>query len=180
MKTNFLLNTQTGQRLYESVKELPIVDYHNHLSVADILQNKRFTDVYELWVQPDPYKHRAMRMCGVAEKYITGDATNEEKFIKWCETLPKLLLNPLSHWSMMELETVFGITEAPNAENAKEIYKRCNEYLQKHSVTANGLLQLFNVEYACPCASLIDDVKNFEKNTKSCSSVQKVNCPRIR
>ncbi len=163
-KLGFLLKTKTGNILYQSVKDLPIIDYHNHLSVEDIIQDRRFLDIYDLWIKPDPYKHRAMRMCGVAEEYITGTATNEEKFVKWCETLPKLLLNPLSHWSMMELETVFGITELPNGKNAKSIYERCNRYLQEHNVTANGLLRLFNVEYACPCASLIDDVSIFEKN----------------
>lgn len=171
-KDDFLLNNDMAKTLYEEIKELPIIDYHNHLSVADILENKRFTDVYELWVKPDPYKHRSMRMCGVAEKYITGDATNEEKFVKWCETLPKLLLNPLSHWSMMELETVFGIMEVPNAQNAKSIYESCNRYLQEHEVTANGLLGLFNVEYACPCASLIDDVKRFEENAMVAPSLR--------
>ena len=162
--SNFLLKTQTAKTLYQDVKTLPIIDYHNHLSMEDISQDKRFYDVYELWIKPDPYKHRAMRMCGVAEAYITGNASNEEKFVKWCETLPKLLLNPLSHWSMMELQTVFGITEIPNGANAKEIYQRCNEYLQTHSITANGLLKMFNVEYACPCASLVDDVSVFESN----------------
>ena len=100
MQENFLLNTEMAIRLYQSVKNLPIIDYHTHLSLLDISENKRFFDVYELWIQPDPYKHRAMRMCGVAEEYITGDATGEEKFIKWAETLPKLILNPLSHWSV--------------------------------------------------------------------------------
>ncbi len=164
LSSEFLLNNRTAKALYQEIKDLPIIDYHNHISMADILDNKRFTDVYDLWIKPDPYKHRAMRMCGVSEKYITGDATNEEKFVKWCETLPNLLLNPLSHWSMMELETVFGVTELPNGKNAKAIYQACNRYLEEREVTANGLLKLFNVEYACPCASLVDDVKSFEKN----------------
>ena len=166
MHTNFLLNNQTSIQLYQEVKNLPIIDYHNHLSMEALSNNKRFYDIYELWIQPDPYKHRAMRMCGVSEKYITGEGTNEEKFIKWCETLPKLQLNPLSHWSMMELEMVFGITEFPNARNAKSLYEQCNQYLREHTVTTNSLLKLFNVEYACPCASLIDDVSVF-KTSKS-------------
>ena len=161
----FLLNNQAAKALYAEVKELPIVDYHNHLSMADISADRRFLDIYDLWIQPDPYKHRAMRMCGVAEKYITGEASNEEKFVKWCETFPKLLLNPLSHWSMMELQRVFGITETPNGQNAKEIYEQCNRYLQNHEVTTSGLLKRFNVEYACPCASLTDDLSIFEKTS---------------
>ncbi|MBQ9714200.1 MAG: glucuronate isomerase [Clostridia bacterium] len=164
MQKKFLLKTETARTLYLETKALPIIDYHNHLSMEDISKNVRFYDVYDLWIKPDPYKHRAMRMCGVSEKYITGDASNEEKFIIWCETLPKLPLNPLSHWSMMELETVFGIVEIPNAENAKSIYERCNRYLETHEVTANSLLRLFNVEFACPCASLTDDLSVFAGN----------------
>lgn len=161
----FLLNNPTAKTLYGEVKALPIIDYHNHLSMEDISTDKRFYDIYDLWIKPDPYKHRAMRMCGVAEKYITGDASNEEKFVKWCETLPKLLLNPLSHWSMMELQTVFGVTEKPNGQNAKRIYEQCNRYLVENEVTAIGLLRLFNVEYTCPCASLTDELSIFEKTS---------------
>lgn len=165
INADFLLKTETAKALYKAVKDLPIIDYHNHLSMEDISQDRRFLDIYELWIKPDPYKHRAMRMCGVPEKYITGDATGEEKFIKWCETLPKLLLNPLSYWSMMELQTVFGITQMPNGDNAKEIYELCNGYLKEREITANGLLRLFRVEYACPCSSLTDDISCFKKNS---------------
>ena len=109
MKPNFLLNSEKANLLYSYVRDLPIVDYHNHLSVQEIKENKRFLDVYEVWIKPDPYKHRAMRMCGVDEEYITGPASNREKFVKWCETLPKLIGNPLHHWSMMELDMIFNI-----------------------------------------------------------------------
>ena len=159
---NFLLNADTAKKLYQEIKDLPIIDYHNHLSVKDVLQDKRFDDIYDLWIAPDPYKHRAMRMCGVSEKYITGDAVKEEKFIKWCETLPKLSLNPLAHWSMMELERVFGVTEMPNTQNAKRIYEQCNRQLRQEPLTATKLLELFHVEYACPCVSLMDDVSAFQ------------------
>lgn len=79
-------------------------------------ENKRFYDIYDLWINPDPYKHRAMRMCGIAEKFITGDASNEEKFLKWCEIIPKLIGNPLWIWSHMELSFVFGIDGNLNFE----------------------------------------------------------------
>ena len=95
MKKSFLLNSETAEKLYEKVKFLPIVDYHNHLSFEDIKANKRFTNIYDLWIKPDPYKHRAMRMCGVSEKYITGDALDFEKFKAWCSVVPKLIGNPL-------------------------------------------------------------------------------------
>lgn len=161
---HFLLTNSTAEKLYESVKNLPVIDYHNHLSVADICADKRYYDIYELWVKPDPYKHRAMRMCGVPEEYITGNAGNEEKFKRWCETVPMLIGNPLYHWVKMELETVFGIREMPNGDNANEIYALCNDYLKSNTVTANSLLKKFGVECACPCVSLTDDIRAFADN----------------
>ena len=162
MKETFLLNSEKANLLYSYVSKLPIVDYHNHLSVAEISENKRFFDVYEVWVKVDPYKHRAMRMCGVEEEYITGSAPNKEKFIKWCETLPKLIGNPLHHWSMMELDMIFHIPESPNAKNAAEIYEKCNRFLAENVVDVSSLLKQFSVSYMCPCASLIDDLSAFD------------------
>ncbi len=161
---NLLLNSKLAKTLYKYACELPIIDYHNHLSMEDIKENKRFFDIYDLWIKPDPYKHRAMRMCGVEEKYITGDASCEKKFVKWCETVPKLVGNPLYHWSQTELYTIFPITETPNEKNAKEIYKKCNDYLKNNEVTVSELLKKFNVELACPCASLVDDISMFADN----------------
>ena len=169
---NFLLRTETGRALYQKVENLPIIDYHNHLSVKDIAENKRFLDVYELWIAPDPYKHRAMRMCGVPESHITGEATKEEKFAAWCETLPKLLLNPLSHWSSMELEKIFGWTAAVNKDNANELYAYCNDYLKNNEITVDKLMQIFGVEYACPCASLVDDTADFDGDARFAPSLR--------
>lgn len=108
---NLLLTNKTAKQLYRSyIEKLPIVDYHNHLSIKDIKNNRRFRDIYELWIEPDPYKHRAMRMCGIPEEKIIGSAAPFEKFIAWCETFPRLLGNPLYDWSRMELSSVFGIT----------------------------------------------------------------------
>lgn len=168
----FLLGSKVAKQLYDEVECLPIIDYHNHLSIEDISNNKRFYDVYDLWIKPDPYKHRAMRMCGVEERYITGDASKEEKFLKWAEVLPKLQLNPLSHWSAMELERVFGIKEFLNAQNAKTIYEQCNLYLKNNTVTVGSLLDLFQVEYACPCQSLIDDITCFTDNKRFSPSLR--------
>ncbi len=164
MDQNYLLNSQTAKRLYERVRALPIVDYHNHLSVSHICQDKRYYDIYELWVQPDPYKHRAMRMCGVEERYITGNEPPREKFRKWCETLPWLVGNPLYLWAKMELETVFGITRMPNGDNSDQIYDACNDYMANNVVSANSLLRQFRVEYACPCVSLVDDIRALDDN----------------
>ena len=158
---SFMLNSDPAKSLYEHVRDLPIIDYHNHLSVTDISENTRFYDIYELWVKPDPYKHRVMRMCGVKEKYITGDASDFEKFKAWCRTYPKIIGNPLYVWSQMELKTVFQISEIPNENNAEEIYEKANLYLRNNEVTAESLINKFNVEFACPCVSLADDFSVF-------------------
>lgn len=158
------LNTETARRLYERARTLPIIDYHNHLAVSELLEDERFDDIYDLWIKPDPYKHRAMRMCGVEEKYITGTAGKKDKFRKWCGVLPRLVGNPLYIWAREELWAVFHIDMAPNGENANEIYEMCNDYLKKHEVSPSGILKSFGVELACPCMSLCDDVEAFEKN----------------
>ena len=162
MNKEYLLSSNRAKELYEFSKQLPIIDYHNHLSVSDIACNKRFDNIYDLWIKPDPYKHRAMRMCGVSEEYITGAASDIEKFKAWCEVFPKLVGNPLYVWSKMELESVFCITDIPNKENAESIYEKANLYLKENEVTAKSLLERFNVEFACPCVSLADDVSFFE------------------
>lgn len=169
---DFLLTTEAAKILYAAVKALPIIDYHNHLSANNVAKNKRFLDVYELWIAPDPYKHRAMRMCGVPEKYITGEGTKEKKFVAWCETLPKLGLNPLSHWSYMELKTVFGWTAPVNGNNAKALYAYCNEYLQNKEITVSTMMELFGVEYACPCASLVADTAVFDGDKRFAPSLR--------
>ena len=164
MGRNFFLNSDTAKKLYNAARDLPIIDYHNHLSLTDISENKRFTDIYDLWIKPDPYKHRLMRMCGVTEKYITGDASNEDKFMKWCETIPKIIGNPVYVWSHMELETVFGMSESPNKDNARKIYKKLNTFLQNNEVTPKSLFERFNVEFLSPCTSLSDEFCIFENN----------------
>lgn len=161
MDNRFLISCVTAEKLYEGIKNLPIIDYHNHLSVDDI-NNVSYKDIYSLWVKPDPYKHRAMRMCGVAEKYITGDATDIEKFQKWCETVPKLIGHPLSHWTKMELE-LLDVYDMPNAQNAKDIYDKCNEYLKNNEFSLKSVIEKYNVEKLCPCVSIMDDLTMFNK-----------------
>ena len=172
MNPNDLIQNRTAAELYEFAESLPIIDYHNHLSFADIRNNRRFTDIYALWIEPDPYKHRAMRMCGVEEAYITGDKDPMAKFIRWCETLPKLIGNPLHTWSRMELERVFSISQLPSADNAAQIYRECNAYLQTHEITVVTLLDLFGAEYVSPCASVLDDVEICRDNKNVAPSLR--------
>ena len=161
MKESFLTFDDTGRRLFDAVRGLPVIDWHNHLSVSDLVQDRKFADLTELWVASDPYKHRAMRICGVPEKFITGDVSPYEKFLKWSEVLPQLAGNPLYHWSQLELLRVFGIEEALTPATAETVWRRANEQLNDPALSARGLLKKFNVEYAAPCVSLTDDVSGF-------------------
>lgn len=164
MDQNFLLQTSLAKDLYHNfVKDLPLIDFHNHLSVADLKNNKQYRDITELWVASDPYKHRAMRMCGVCEREITGDASPFEKFEAWCRTYPRLIGTPLYHWTQMELSLVFGIEELPCAENAKELWEQINQKLALPSFSSRELLKSFHVEYSAPCASILDDLSVFDE-----------------
>ena len=111
MDSDFLLKNPLSKQLYESVAEYPLIDWHNHLSIKDLAENRMFENLTELWLDSDPYKHRAMRIFGVPETFITGNAPAYAKFMKWSEILPKLPGNPLYHWSMLELKRIFGIEE---------------------------------------------------------------------
>ncbi len=165
MNENFLLKTKNAERLYfETAKSLPIIDFHNHLSVADIKADKKYNDIFELWLKPDPYKHRLMRICGVDEHFITGAATAFEKFQKYCEIFPYLAGNPVYDWSRMELSSVFGITEPINGQNARKIYDAANEKLASPEFSTKGILSRFNIEYQSPVATVLEDISNFDGN----------------
>lgn len=159
--SEYLLKSATAKRLFDYAESFPIIDYHNHLSISDIAENKRYDNIYDLWIKPDPYKHRAMRMCGIDERLITGDGTRLEKFKAWCETLPQLIGNPLYVWSKMELYDIFGIEDMPDKNSAEDLYKKLNGYLAENEVTPKSLMERFNVEFACPCVSITDDISGF-------------------
>lgn len=164
MDHDFLLHTPLSKRLYhECAKNLPLIDYHNHLCVEDFSLGRRFGTLAELWIISDPYKHRAMRICGVEEKYITGIAEEYEKFKAWMSVLPKLIGNPLYDWSILEMKRVFGIELDPEAADCTEIWNTANSKLAQSDFSALGLLSRFNVEYAAPCASVTDDITPFLK-----------------
>lgn len=180
MNGDFLLTTEFSKKIYHQIAEkLPVIDYHNHLSLEDIKENKRYDNIYDLWIKPDPYKHRAMRMCGVPEYFITGGAPDTEKFRSWCQIFPNLIGNPLYNWSLMELKNVLSIEIIPNSDNWEDIWDKSSEYLEKNNVSVNTMLDSFNVEYACPCAFLDDDITMFENNSKMAPSLRGDNivCP---
>ena len=158
---NLLLNDPLAQKLYNQAAELPIVDFHNHLPVKDLAEDRKYNDLAELWVISDPYKHRAMRICGVPEERITGNASNRDKFNAWAETLPKLIGNPLYHWSIFELKRIFNIEKALTPETADEIWQNTKEQLAGADFSCRSLLKRFNVVYSAPCCALNDNVECF-------------------
>ncbi len=157
---NFLLQTPIAQSLYHNhAKDLPIIDYHCHLDPKLITEDYRFKNITDLWLSGDHYKWRLMRANGVEEKYITGEASDWEKFQKFAETIPYTMRNPMYHWTHMELQRVFGIDTLLSPETALEIYEQCNQMLQEDGFTARGMMRKFKVEVVCttddPCDSLI-------------------------
>lgn len=163
MNPDYLLKTDGARMLYETyARDLPIIDFHNHICAADVAQNRRFGNLTELWLAPDPYKHRLMRICGVEERYITGEAGPYEKFEKFCEIFPLLAGNPVYDWCRMELSQVFGITVLPDQQTARQIYDRAGSMLMSEGFSFNGILDRFCIEYQSPVASLMDDLSPFD------------------
>lgn len=142
---NVLLHSDVAIKLYKNVQALPIVDYHSHLSEREIAEDKKFSTITEFWLGGDHYKWRAMRACGVEEQYITGSASDYEKFLAYASVMPKLFGNPLYYWTHMELDRIFGICEPLNSATAPAIYERANVALRDLSVRT--LLKKFRVEY---------------------------------
>ena len=159
---DFLLESERAVRLYHfHAKSLPIIDYHCHLSPKEIAEDLRWPDITGLWLGGDHYKWRAMRTAGINERFVTGDATPWEKFEKFAETMPKLLRNPLYHWSHLELARYFGIDDKLlGPDTAKDIFEACNEKLQHTDFSARGLMQRSNVEVACTTDDPADSLEH--------------------
>jgi len=144
---SFLLESKLANTLYHSyLAHLPIIDYHNHLSPKAIAKNTSYDTLTDIWLTGDHYKYRAMRAWGVPEKFISGAATKEQKFLAWADCMPNTLRNPLFHWSHMELKNSFGINEYLNKNNALAIYKNANKQLQKKALSTRGILASYKVE----------------------------------
>ena len=157
---NFLLQTKTAEILYhEFAKEMPIIDYHNHLMPNQIAEDKNFDNITQVWLYGDHYKWRAMRANGVDEYYITGAASDWEKFEKWAETVPYTLRNPLYHWTHLELQRYFGIHEVLSSANARKVYDECNAKLQTPEYSVQGLLSMMNVKTLCTTDDPLDNLE---------------------
>jgi glucuronate isomerase len=161
LSDDFLLKNKFSQRLFHGyAKDLPIIDYHNHLPPAEIATNRKFENISALWLAGDHYKWRAMRTLGIDEYYITGNASDAEKFDKWAYTLPYALRNPLFHWSALEMKRYFGITDLLSPTNSSKIYYTTSEILQEESFRTRGLLERMKVEVVGTTDDPTDDLSH--------------------
>lgn len=164
---NFLLKNETAKVLYHSyAKAMPIFDYHCHLPEKQILENRPFSDIFEIWLAGDHYKWRLMRNYGVDEEYITGSRSNKEKFVAYCKALSSAFGNPLYHWSQVELKEFFGCEREINEENAELIWEECNAYIRAHNVTPQMLIEGSNVRHLYTTNEVFDDLSVFEQIRK--------------
>jgi glucuronate isomerase len=161
IKDDFLLNSKSAQRLYfDYAKDQPIIDYHCHLPVQEIAENRKFENLTRIWLNGDHYKWRAMRTNGVNENFITGNASDRDKFQKWAETVPYTVRNPLYHWSHMELKRPFGISDRLlNGETAEGIWNHCIDLLKQDDFSTQGIMQQFKVEAVCTTDDPIDSLE---------------------
>lgn len=160
MDENYLLNSQTGKKLYhEYASGMPIFDYHCHLSAKEIFENRRFKNLTEIWLAEDHYKWRILRANGVEESFITGDSDDKDKFLKWAETLPLALGNPLYSWSHLELQRFFGIKEILTPETAETIWEKANGLLQQNDFSPRNLIFRSNVKGLCTTDDPLDNLE---------------------
>ncbi|MDP9955881.1 glucuronate isomerase [Epilithonimonas hungarica] len=165
---SFLLESAKAENLYFGyAKEMPIIDYHNHLEPEVISSNQNFRSPTAIWLDGDHYKWRAMRNFGIDEKFISGQATDEEKFQKWAETVPYTLRNPLFHWTHLELKNSFGIKEYLSEKNADDIYSAMQDSLQKPEFTPQELLKNYKVEALCTTDDPADNLDYHKKIKES-------------
>ncbi len=160
MNDDFLLENPTAISLYHQyAKDMPIFDYHCHLSPKEIAENKQYRNITELWLGGDHYKWRAIRSNGIDEAYITGSASDKEKFLKWAETIPYCIGNPLYHWTHLELRRYFGINDLLSPDTAESIWERCNQLLQTPEFTARSLIKRSNVKALCTTDDPVDSLE---------------------
>lgn len=164
MDRDFLLSNETAVKLYhEHAAEMPIIDYHCHLSPQEIYENKTFANITEAWLYGDHYKWRVMRANGVDEHYITGGASDYEKFLAWAKTVPMVIGNPLYHWTHLELQRFFGVYDLLNEANAPKIWDEVNKQLQGEGFGARDLIVKSNVTVVCTTDDPVDSLEFHQK-----------------
>ena len=164
MDEDFLLQTEVAKKLYHDyAAKMPVLDYHCHINPREIAEDRQFENITQVWLGGDHYKWRFMRSCGVDEKYITGDASDKEKFMKWAECLGKAIGNPLYHWSHLELQRYFGFNGALSRKNAEEVWNLCNEKLTQPSMSARNIIKQSNVNLICTTDDPVDSLEWHKK-----------------
>ena len=167
IRENFLLTNKTAEVLYNNyAKDMPIFDYHCHLPERQILENKPFGDIFEIWLAGDHYKWRLMRNYGMDEEYITGNRTNKEKFKAYCTVLGTAFGNPLYHWSQVELKDFFGCELEINEANADAIWEECNAYIRENALTPQKLIEGSNVKHVYTTNEIFDELSTFREIAK--------------
>lgn len=181
MDKDFMLQTDTAKTLYHDyAAEMPIIDYHCHIPPQEIWEDRRFENITQVWLGGDHYKWRVMRSNGVDEHYITGDASDREKFQKFAETLPKAIGNPMYHWCHLELKTYFGYNGVLNGDTAQEVWDLCNDKLKNDpNMSARGLIRQSNVYMIGTTDDPCDDLQWHKKLAEDDSFATKV-CPSFR
>lgn len=161
---NFLLENSYAEELYHNyAKELPIIDYHNHLPPQEMVDNKIYGNLSQVWINGDHYKWRAMRTLGIDEHFITGEASDKDKFLKWAETVPYTLRNPLYHWTHLELARYFGEYDLLSPKTANRIYEETSEKLSSEAYSCQNLLLKMNAELVCTTEDPIDNLQYHKK-----------------
>ena len=156
---DFLLHSETARQLYHNfAAHEPILDYHSHLSPADIAADRRFTDLWEIWLQGDHYKWRAMRANGVDERFSTGNASPHEKFLAWARTVPATIRNPLYHWTHLELKRYFGVCELLTEQSANGIWEHANAMLRTPEFSVQQIIRKFKIAALCSTDDPCDDL----------------------
>ena len=163
LNDDFLLGGKTAKRLYHEIaRDLPIIDYHCHLSPKDLAGNRRFKNLFEAWLEGDHYKWRAMRSNGISEEYCTGDADPYEKFLAFAKTVPHTVRNPLYHWTHLELRRYFGFEGLLNEESAPVVWEMANEQLNSGELDVTSILKRFRVEIICTTDDPTDTLEYHE------------------
>lgn len=164
MDKNFILSNETAQKLYfDFAAQTPVLDYHCHINPQEIWEDRQFQNITQVWLGGDHYKWRFMRSCGVEERYITGDAPDKEKFMKWAECLGKAIGNPLFHWSHLELQKYFGYTGVLNKNTAEEVWELCNKKLAEPSMSVRNIIRQSGVTLICTTDDPVDPLNFHEQ-----------------
>ena len=175
MDKDFLLSTPTAQHLFHDYADkMPIVDYHCHINPKEIAEDRKFENITQVWLGGDHYKWRFMRSCGVDERFITGNASDKEKFLKWAEVLGKAIGNPLFHWSHLELQKYFGYHGVLNKNTAEEVWELCNKRLSQPDMTVRNIIKQSNVTLICTTDDPVDSLEWHKKIAEDASFDVKV------